>query len=523
MRPPTSPERDIRDTHRRAAARGVFACALLSALGTIARAEEGATVQIANQLEAYYDTKLEESVIDDRLDAGLTYGPYSIGAEFLSHSPSDPIWLDPNDFGAQTQGLRKRWIAAESNGWSVRLGDVYGTLGRGLALSIFEDQVVDFDNALDGVQGEAAVGPASLKVIAGTNSFDEAAQVVKGAEARVALPRGTTLGMEGVLLNSVAHGPADRPLRDQLGGAHAATSLGSIADLYGEYVLRSYRYYEADPKATGEGHAGYASATWYLGRVQVLSEFKDLLRYKLLDASENGFTASTPSIINPPTAIRQHASTLLNRGGHTPNIDLNDERGGKVEALVTVDDKTHLTGAFGRTEARHRHQPSREAYGEIERWLTDRAEVIAKFGETEEIVIEGGEEIFTERITYAGTLLVPWNDTWSTQIDFETQGTQEQNRATRDFQEPLEFRDNLLSLTVSRAPNMSFALTSEWSDSPKEVDDFWMWGECNLRLGDRHQLLLGGGKLRGGQLCSGGVCKLVDPFEGGRIEFLTTF
>ena len=51
----------------------------------------------------------------------------------------------------------------------------------------------------------------------------------------------------------------------------------------------------------------------------------------------------------------------------------------------------------------------------------------------------------------------------------------------------------------------------------------WFWGEMSMRLGDRHQLLLGGGETRKGQVCSGGVCKLVDAFEGGRLELLTTF
>ncbi|MBK8231359.1 MAG: hypothetical protein IPK72_12375 [Candidatus Eisenbacteria bacterium] len=482
-----------------------------------ARAEE-ASIQIANQLEAYYDSELEESVMDDRLDATLSYGPYSLGTVFLSHSPSGPLRVDPNDFGEKRQGLWRRWIGAETEGWSVKAGHVYSTFGRGLGFSVFEDQVVDFYPALDGFLGEAEFGIASIKAVAGTADYTQTVVsapayvdpfAVRAFEVGLKLPRNLALGLETALTDGNGEAAEENPVYDRIAGGHLGTSLGGRADLYGEYVVRDANYRDGD-EGPAQGHAGYASATFYLGRVQVLSEFKDLLRYDV-------------PFVNAPTVVRQHTSTLLNRGGHTPNIQKNDERGGLVEALVTVNEATRVVGSFSRSEARHAYTPAREVYGEIERWLTERAELIVRAAETEEVVLEGGDEIFFERITYGGNLLLPLDESYSLDLGFETQGTQEQNRATRDFRKPVEFRDTLISATLSRAPNMSFAVTTEWTDSPKETDDFWLWGEWNLRVGSRHQLLLGGGKLRGGQLCSGGVCKLVDPFEGGRIEFLTTF
>jgi hypothetical protein len=44
-----------------------------------------------------------------------------------------------------------------------------------------------------------------------------------------------------------------------------------------------------------------------------------------------------------------------------------------------------------------------------------------------------------------------------------------------------------------------------------------------IRLGAAGQLTLSGGTIRGGMVCSGGICKFEDPFEGGRLEFLTNF
>ena len=158
-----------------------------------------------------------------------------------------------------------------------------------------------------------------------------------------------------------------------------------------------------------------------------------------------------------------------------------------------------------------------------EAFIRDRYFRNRHMAETEEIIREGSSDIFFERITHSGTIVQPLSEYLSLDVTVETQGVQESNRDTQSYQFPLEYRDNIVSATLNKAPNMSWGLTYEWSDSPKEVDDAWLWADWNVQVGSRHQLSLGAGKLRGGQLCSGGVCKLVQPFEGVKLEFLTTF
>ena len=87
-----------------------------------ARAQE-TTIQAGNDLEANYDSKLRESVVDDRFDLRVARGIYSVGASLLSHSPSDYGRLDPNDYGPQEQGIRKRWIEADAGDFFLRAGD----------------------------------------------------------------------------------------------------------------------------------------------------------------------------------------------------------------------------------------------------------------------------------------------------------------------------------------------------------------------------------------------------------------
>jgi hypothetical protein len=466
------------------------------------------SIQVANQFEFYWDTDLDETLVDDRLDASITKGPFTLGATFLSHSPSDPQRLDLNDFGPQVQGVRKRWLEANTSDLNLRIGDVYATFGRGLALQVFEDQTVDYDNVLDGFYGSGSFKDASLEVITGTNSLGDPFQVLKGAQLLLPLPRRFTIGLEGVWSDSVGSALQSRPGGDRLWGGHLGGGLGSLADVYGEYVVRNYENFRRGGADIAQGHGGYANLTLYLGRLQLLTEYKDFLRYEL-------------PYINPPTANRSHASTLFNRGSHVANIRFNDERGGLVDAYLTLAERTHVNASYSKSEARHFHAPAWEAYGEIEHWLGG-TELVLRGGETEETIREGIDDIFFERITASGTIIQPLSEVWSFEVTAESQGVQESNQGTRQYQFPIEYRDNIVSATLNKSPNMSWALTVEWTDDDRQARDNWLWGEWNIQIADRYQLLLGGGQLRGGQLCSGGICKLVDPFQGGKVEFLVT-
>lgn len=507
--------------------RGVLSAALLALTPTIAGAQSspGDALQInaANQLEFYYDTDLEESVLDDRFDASATHGPFRAGATFLSHTSSNFQRLDPNSFGARRHGVRKRWIEADLDEFFARAGDVYATFGRGLSLQIFEDQTVDFDNAVDGVFGSASIGDiAEVQILGGTRSegaiFPDLGQGANDANSDFeALRAGQlsfflsdyTVGVQGVWNDMRTAAGANRPPRDLLSGGHIGGPIGEIADVYGEYVVRDQDDFDPATAKIPQGHAGYANISVYLGRLQLFTEFKDFWRYQVAN-------------INPPTAFRSHTSTLLNRGSHVGKLRFDDERGGFGEARLTLAETTRLIGSWSKTEARTGYFPATELYGEIEQWF-GHSEVVVRAAETEEIVREGLDDIFFERITYSATIVHPISDIFSLDVTAETQGVQQWNRTTRETAGPFEFRDNLISATINKVPDMSWGLNFEWSDDPLATRDSWLWAEWIMQVMDRHQLILGGGRIRGGQLCSGGVCKIVSPFEGAKLEFLTTF
>lgn len=491
----------------------VMACAALMLtagsgllfIGGVAWAEE-ADLRGANQLELYYDTALEESLVDDRLDIDLTWNRFSAGVVFLSHTPSDPR-LDPNKYGIRQEGIRKRWVGAKHGPVEARLGDSYATLGSGMVLMIYEDKTIDFDNVVDGAHIRAELGRFDFEGIAGTNSYGRPATIVKGLAARSDLGKGWSVVANGALVDSV-FGDEPRPGRDGIAGLQGTARLPGGIDLKGEYAIRHYSPERKGRRSPADGHGGYFAANASVGRVAFLVEGKDLLRF----AHAYGI---------PPTVVRQHTTTLLNRGSHVPNIRLDDERGIQTEVMINPSPALSFTGNWSRSYARHADLPAWEVVGEAEAdWIGTHW--ILRAGETEEKVREGSDRVFFERITYGGDAQRSFGP-WAIEVGYETQATQKQDLATSRFEWPVEYRDQVATVSLTRAPRHSWSVTTEWSDEPNLDRESWFWAEWRIRLGLLGQLTVAGGSLRGGQVCSGGVCKIVDPFEGGRLELLTNF
>lgn len=459
------------------------------------------------QLEGYYDTELEENVADQRLDLGASWGRFSAGVVFLSHAPSNPQLLDPNAYGPQTSGIRKRWVTAVHGPVEARLGDSYATFGSGIVLRIIEDQSVDFDNGIDGGQVKVAWRRFSLEGISGANSYGETRTLAKGLSARAEIGRGWQAGASGAVIDSVSD-ETSRPGRDQIGGLQVAGPLPGGASLTAEYAARRHDPERPGRRPAADGHAIYAALSGGRGPLTLLVEGKDILRF------DHAYAI-------PPTCVPQHSTALLNRGSHAANIRLDDERGVQSEAILSLGPSLILTGNYSASEARHAPLPAWEAFGQLEaEWLT--AHWILRAAETEERIVEGDHRSFLNRITYGGDWMRPMGE-WSIEFGMETQEVLKQNIARRTYEAPRDYRDSIASLTIGMAPRHVWSATAEWTTDGESPDDFWLWMEWGVRLGVLGQLNFAGGSLRGGQVCSGGVCKVVAPFEGGRIELLANF
>jgi hypothetical protein len=482
-------------------------CAGLPSRGAAA---EEITIQAKQELELWHDTDLDESVADERVDFYLGYGLFSVQSTFLVHQPTDFQRLDPSDFGEPFEGVRKRMVEARVGPAVAQLGDVYTTMGRGVALQLIENQVVDFDNTVDGFRLQWTDPRYRLEAVAGRNAYGVREASLKAGSARWTGLSGLESALHVVQVDSSDDAAGRERGRDRMHGGELSYQT-DWGDVFGIYMVRDFTAGGVEPPSFPQGHAGYGAMSVYWGPLAVTLEGKDYLRY------ENAYTIPSP-------VARQHTTTLLNRTSHTVYANADDERGYQAEALLNVD-RADVEISLGRAagETHDETFPYFENYGQAEWRAGERLVLLGRAGETEETVDEGTKIVFFERFTFGGNLYWSLSDSWSFEVDAETQGRKESELANADYTFPLEVRDNIITANLYHSPWLALAATVEWTDDSREATQHWIFTEANFQVLDRHQINVGGGSFRGGQLCSGGICRPIAPFTGLRINWLTTF
>ena len=105
---------------------------------------------ISNELK-YGDGKSQGQVylesydyFEDLLDINFYYENYNL---FLQWEYSDPP-----PFGYSLRKLNKGFLEYESDNYRIVMGDLYTLYGTGLGINMFQDQNLDFDNSVRGIE-----------------------------------------------------------------------------------------------------------------------------------------------------------------------------------------------------------------------------------------------------------------------------------------------------------------------------------------------------------------------------------
>ena len=85
--------------------------------------------------------------------------PYDFNEHFLDVSVWRNQWTlwtnleysSPPRIGSSFAGLRKFRLSFENDRYSIKLGDLYGQIGRGLGLNMWDNQNIDWDSSLRGI------------------------------------------------------------------------------------------------------------------------------------------------------------------------------------------------------------------------------------------------------------------------------------------------------------------------------------------------------------------------------------
>jgi hypothetical protein len=94
-----------------------------------------------------------------------------------------------------------------------------------------------------------------------------------------------------------------------------------------------------------------------------------------------------------------------------------------------------------------------------------------------------------------------------------------------EFAENKEYYNQMLTVQVSRSPLFSVGGRVEFttSDEDPSGDKFWYTLEGSYRIGRTHTVMASYGSERGGFVCTNGVCRIVNAFQGFRLSVQSSF
>lgn len=489
---------------RRALASGaVGLLVLLGPVGSPGPARAEATASGALTTEYLLNTKREASALDARVELDVGVGPVTVGAVYRAYQLTDPGY-NPAGIEVPDADLKHRYAELAQGDLSVRAGHFLATFGHGLTLRSYEDVDLEHDTLLDGVIAEHTLGPVSLTGLGGaveerlssTRLRDHTIRAL-----RVSVPVGDWINVAGSAVersreDRLEEGEVPEELarfEDSLLGVEAESWTGPLT-LAAEYARR-----RGENPVTGggeiEGHAVYGAATLELGRLTVFGEVKDY----------DDFGHYT---VNPPTCVREHLWTLMNRA--TYEVDLDDEHGFLAEGSVLVGDGLYLVSGASEARTHDEDLAHWEIFCQAEQSFEGGAALRAGASWSREY--ELGK--FTERKIGALDLDFGFPSGDVAELGLEGQTVEEPSGRT--------YEDYLASLTFYPGTDVTFSTVFETTTSDSEEKDVWLMVEVKRLFPDDVEAGLSFGTERGGKNCSGGVCYFAPEFEGVRLR-LTKF
>jgi len=299
--------------------------------------------------------------------------------------------------------------------------------------------------------------------------------------------------------------------------------------------------------AKGDGF--YSSISYSMPKIGFTFDYKNY-RYDLTAPDYRSADRPTRMLPfqNPPTAVKEHASTLLSRYPHV--VDFNDEVGGQFDIVYAPTENITIninaaaasrhysyknigTGAlivYSRVDRTafmpsfsDEFSPWYEAYVEGEWYATDKLYAKVSYDYQSSVIYDNLSPDNSEKLrvsTIPTEFRYSFTKDYTLKLNFENQFVYNSNMTTKK-----DFLNELISLSVSRSPNLSATVSYEWTTSDEEPTGkkAWILGEVSYKLNTTNSVTVSYGTERGGVRCTNGICRYVRPFEGFRLTINSKF
>ena len=262
---------------------------------------------------------------ENLLDINLSYSRFNLYEQWE--------YSDPPQFGYPLQKLNKAYLEYIDDELMVKLGDIYTLYGRGLGLNLFQDQSLDFDNSLRGVEFSYSHDDGfKLFGLGGRGLFEYKSSPSSRYNDKSIDHSVTAFGAEiwlpwissNVIMFNINQDIESLSVGGDIENKHIDNDNFGLNGIWGPvdfYLEKSWldwntegEYDELNNPIHHKGGFLYTALSFELLGFGITHEFKDY------DAEDYPL-----SISNPPIVFRESASTLVSRNLHL--IKFSDEVG----------------------------------------------------------------------------------------------------------------------------------------------------------------------------------------------------
>ena len=421
-------------------------------------------------------------------ELGLNYQDWDL---FLRASDFNTFPRNHDPFRLEKLQLRYR-----QGDTKFTLGSLGALFGRGLALNMFDDRTVEWDNQAEGAKVETSLGNAEVTALWGTRKDRTSPRNTEMRAARVEVPVSDDLTVAAnavqVEFPHYSYTPeTPNTLKYDLYGGDLTFRRGDFA-LFTEMVrLNRDKASFATDKWDGQGLEGkgyYANATFGRDGYALSAEYKDY----------QGLTQ--PFSVLPP--LRHYSEQRT--------ADPNDDKGYSAEfAWSPSDDGSQFAWTYAQGNSHERNFP----YSEFSASYTSPARGKTTWvGEYWNVDVHL-EKHNIQRLTVNRQLTSNW--TASTFLERE--------RLTANYYKA--HIDYIVEGEVAYQSKLNLIYTWETTgaDVTASQRSAWHLWELRLRPDERQEVNLGVGARRAGYVCAGGICRLEPEFSGWRIDYTFRF
>ncbi len=416
----------------------------------------------------------------------------------------------------------QKFLRYRDENLQIQIGNFYEVLGRGLLLrafdipgAVFEDlaarQHYGFYQDIEGISLRFNSELVQAKVLHGNPLDRTKVPSLSKKERRPNL-------VQGAEININAHdnfNPGILYLRQEynssiteFGGFNAFGSNDLGIQYYIEYVQDLDENNKAFKLGTNSRHAFYSSINYSYEWFNVSAELKDYHDFTL-------------NFNEPPSLVREHSYTLLNRSTHA--VQPLDERGFQLESILNIGSFNTVTLNIANAVNNIYSDKNTfwEYYADVNYYLSDNTLFKGFIDWSEDPLVN----VFSRK-TLGAALEKDITSLWSAAINLQSQHYD----IAYKYNPSANYtgQNNLAAVSVSHAPDFSFAVIMEMTDDLVETGrdfnpdlhkfKYWTGYNISYQYNQKNNFSLFYGKRRGGSACTGGVCYEVLPFEGIEVK-----